>query len=514
MAAAAERHVRERIADLALDTEMGLVTLQSDSGDVAFHLVEEAEAIVLVGQLLAQGERQLSYATAVCQMRSWGAPEMRDAAQRLEDVGRIFSASDTKLVTEFLSTLSPTRRPPYVPEQLNPVAGPISIPPYEASPLLPSRAGWAHPDRLFAVGWFLLILVGGVAVAARRPRWRPALFRIGAVLMTPLLLAVIEVALGLAGVQPLATVRPTFNPTNAPVSHFGPQDLDETPHHVTESSVTRFAAVPAVKGPSELRIVALGASTVHGSNYLAEEAWPAVAGARLQEQLPDHQVRVINLGTGGAVSDEVFFYAREALALLTPDLLMVSLGYNDFTHLRSLSGYRAYEAWDLQLRFELDRWRFIRVLSDALPRVALPVEPNGAFLDPSEMSEADLAAVRGVAASSMQSNLERITALARAADVEVLFLMQGQNERVCGVGSVVGSEVEKCFPPEQRAAMRAAGNRDAVPIVDSAVALRKHAGDGVVGYQYYWDRIHPSRLGHAVLGEAVAPEAARLLRRR
>jgi hypothetical protein len=41
-------------------------------------------------------------------------------------------------------------------------------------------------------------------------------------------------------------------------------------------------------------------------------------------------------------------------------------------------------------------------------------------------------------------DLERITALARAVDVEVLFLMQGQNERVCGVGSVVGSEVEKC----------------------------------------------------------------------
>ena len=74
-----------------------------------------------------------------------------------------------------------------------------------------------------------------------------------------------------------------------------------------------------------------------------------------------------------------------------------------------------------------------------MPRLALPVEPNGAFLDRTEMSDADVAAIKQVAERSMQSNFERVTALPRAADVDALFLMQGQNEAVCGEGSVLGS---------------------------------------------------------------------------
>ena len=57
-------------------------------------------------------------------------------------------------------------------------------------------------------------------------------------------------------------------------------------------------------------------------------------------------------------------------------------------------------------------------------------------------------------------------------------------------------------------------------VVDGAGALRWHAGGawtsadgapGVAGYRYYWDAIHPTRLGHAVLAAAIAPTAAELL---
>lgn len=44
-----------------------------------------------------------------------------------------------------------------------------------------------------------------------------------------------------------------------------------------------------------------------------------------------------------------------------------------------------------------------------MPHLALPVEPNGAFLDRTEMSDADVTAIKQIAERSMQSNLERVT---------------------------------------------------------------------------------------------------------
>jgi lysophospholipase L1-like esterase len=512
MSAAVDRRTRRRVRDLAALGARGLVMLQSDSGDIAFHIVEEAETIILVGRLLASGPDKLQFAEAVCRHRGFGGVQLSAAVERLRGVGRPFSSADEKLIAALLDSLPSGLREPFVPDRTNPVTGPVETPPWSESPL--TSEGGGPTNRVVALGYLGGVLILGIGLAGLRPTWRTVIFRGGAVLLTPLLFAVLEVGLGLAGVQPLGTIRPTFNPTNAPQEHFQERVLEEVPHFVTVSGKTRFASVPKTKAPGELRVVTLGASSVHGSNYLGTEAWAAVTGRRLQTLFPDRPIRVINLGTGGAVSDEVFFHAREAVDLLDPDLLIVSLGYNDFTQLSSLSAYRAYSPRDLQLRFELDRWRVVRVLSDVMPRVALPVVPNGAFLDRSEMSEADVAAIQNVAERSMQSNLERIIATARATDVDVLFLMQGQNEELCGEGSVVGSRLPKCFPPALRGAMIRAAGRDGVSIVDSALALRTHAEGGVVGFQYYWDRVHPSRLGHSVLGEAVAPEAARLLRSR
>ncbi len=512
IAAAVDLHTRRRVAQLATKGEYGLVTLQSDSGDAAFHVVEDAELIILVGQLLALGEEKLTFAEAVCRHRVLARDDARAAIAVLREVGRPFTAADERLLRRFVHSLPRVGRSIFVPERVNPVTGPVEAEPWTDSPLMP--AGARVPSLpVGAAAYAILLFLGGGLLARKRSR-RKWVFPLVAVGMTPLLFAGAELALGVAGVEPLGTVRPTFNPTNAPQDHFEEKALEGVPHHVTVTGRTRFAAVPKTKAEGELRVVTLGASSVHGSNYLAEEAWPAVVGRRLQANLPDKQVRVVNLGTGGAVSDEVFFYAREAIELLDPDLVIVSLGYNDFTHLKDLSAYRAYEPRDLQLRLELDRWRIVRVLSDVLPRLARTVEPTGAFLDPEGMSAADVAAVHRVAERSMQSNLERITGLARGAGVDVLFLMQAQNEELCGEGSARGSTADQCFPPAQRRAMARAAARDGVTVVDSVAALRAHAEGGPIGFRYFWDRIHASRTGHAVLGEALAPAATRILQAR
>ncbi len=65
----------------------------------------------------------------------------------------------------------------------------------------------------------------------------------------------------------------------------------------------------------------------------------------------------------------------------------------------------------------------------------------------------------------------------------------------------------------RRAAVRA-GRRAGATVVDLPAAIEDHrtAREGDVGeWDYYWDAVHPSRLGHRVLSEALVPAAAALL---
>ena len=51
-------------------------------------------------------------------------------------------------------------------------------------------------------------------------------------------------------------------------------------------------------------------------------------------------------------------------------------------------------------------------------------------------------------------------------------------------------------------------------VIDVPAALRHHDGgvlSGVAGWDYFYDSIHPTRLGHAVIGQALVPSASELL---
>ena len=139
-----------------------------------------------------------------------------------------------------------------VPERTNPVTGGVESEPWSESPL--ASAGGVPTNHAVVLGYLLGLLCLGIGLAGLSPTWRPVIFRVGAVLLTPLLFAAIEVGLGVAGIQPLATVRPTFNPTNAPRGHFDEKMLEGVPHFVTVSGKTRFSVVPRTKPPGELRV--------------------------------------------------------------------------------------------------------------------------------------------------------------------------------------------------------------------------------------------------------------------
>ena len=68
---------------------------------------------------------------------------------------------------------------------------------------------------------------------------------------------------------------------SAPVSLYVTNDLDGRAVLETAAGTLRYSVFLREKPADTVRIFALGASSVHGSNYLGGEAWPALLGHRL-----------------------------------------------------------------------------------------------------------------------------------------------------------------------------------------------------------------------------------------
>ncbi|MEE2829515.1 MAG: SGNH/GDSL hydrolase family protein, partial [Myxococcota bacterium] len=348
------------------------------------------------------------------------------------------------------------------------------------------------------LGWFLLL--------RRRPDCRKILFRIGAVSLAPLLVVLLETALLLAGVQPSAEVTPGFDPSRVagPIYEF--QDLEGVACALPLAPV-RQRILRVAKAPGQRRVVALGESSTYGAEYLAEETFSAVLERRLGDS-----VQVINGGVGGALSDEIRSTGIQMLDL-DPDLLILYFGYNDLVMLPHIAGFQAYEPSGLTLRHQLSRSRLVRVLRDLLPEsvleVAAKASPEDAFRDEQPPSPKSLESVTALAESRVLDNQVRLIRAAREQGVPTLIVVQAQNQVLCPEEGM-GEQDETCQSATLRRIALAAAERTGAPLLDAPAALQAHAGTPA-GHEYFWDSIHPTRLGHAVLGEALAPAVARLL---
>lgn len=502
--AAAEEVVHAWTAQLVAQPE-GLVRLQTDSGDAAFELLEQVGAVLVAELIRAGSDEEVALALELVRQRVPAGPVITEAiAERLE-------RRPNPRLAELAADLPPlpafqVRRG----SKLYPVE---PLPEIVVESILIDARAEASPEArhrvpigpvLAAVGlgsfalWLLLLRL--------LPARRQLLFRLAAVLLAPAALVLLEAALALVGYHPLIAQRPSFDPTRAP-RVFAEELLvggDEAVR-MTDADA-RSAIFP--RRSARKRVVTFGGSSVHGTHYLAEEAFSAHLERRLQAA---GDVEVINAGVGGVLSDHVVDNAFTAIGRWDPDLLVFYLGNNDLEHLHSQVGFRAFDPEDLVARYVVDRLRVARLLRSVLPGSLLDraadAGPEGAMLDPDESPEARSTVAR-LARWNATWNLVRAAERAHAEGVAVLFVVQGQNDEACP------PEPERitpdCFQHElRRIAVDAAAATDS-PVVDGAGALRAHAG-GPAGYVYYWDQIHPTRLGHAVLGAAIAPEAARLL---
>ncbi len=508
--------VRAWIVELLQDPD-GLVRLQTDSGDAAFDLLDRVAAVLVAELIRAGSDAEVRMALELIRQRVPNGPRIRDAIQaRLQvttDPALPALAADLPELPAFR-----LRRG----AMLYPVQAPIRVPPPGRSFAVDARAE-ASPEAtvrlpLFALLGAMAVLSLGLWLLLLRllPSRRSLLFRLGALALAPLGLLVLEGLLALLGYHPLIAQRPSFDPTRAPRLISEQVDLDDgDPAVRITDPEARYALFSSrARRP---RVVTFGGSSAHGTHYLAEETFSSL----LQERIPG--VEVINAGLGGVLSDQVAFLAFEALDRWDPDLLILYLGNNDLEHLHRQVAFRAFDADNLYARYIVDRLRVARLLRAALPRPALDraadAGEDAAMLSPMDDDPAGRPAVARLARWSATWNVVRVASRARAQGVQVLLVVQGQNGEACPL--LPEQITPDCFPQElRRIAVDAAAVTDSV-VVDGAGALRAHAAgdwgdaptgaEGIAGYPYYWDTVHPTRLGHAVLAAAIAPEVARLL---
>lgn len=191
---------------------------------------------------------------------------------------------------------------------------------------VPDSTQNAAPERTDAAG-----AAPTVSPRVRRPlsRKRRWLFRAAAMSLVFVLLAVIELALRLAGSgQELVLVKHagpqapagTFllNPEIDRV-YYGPSDLN--------GPESRPFLLPKPK--DTYRIVVIGGSTVVGFPYSQDLAFPRFLELALRQQAPDRTIEVLNAGIVAVNTFGEADMVEQAVAC-SPDLIVVYTGHNEF----------------------------------------------------------------------------------------------------------------------------------------------------------------------------------------
>ena len=396
-----------------------------------------------------------------------------------------------------------------------PVAGPAAGERL-ARPRTARRPGVHH------LGLAACALLAALWLLANRrwPRRRRLWFRLGAVALPVAALVALECLLALAGAPPPASRRASLTLTgpDAPTTVVERRVIDGQPHGLLVGGDVRAGAFVAARRPGTWRVIALGGSSVYGAGYLREDAFPAVLERRLRALHPEREPEVINAGMGGATSDLVLRFTADVLEY-DPDLLVFYLGNNDLEPLAALLDRRLVSDRSLAARILLGRLRIAplveRLLPDRLLDRARSPGVDPAFLDDRPASTPDRRRALRLLEWQASSNLGAAARLARGRGAEVVVAVQGQAEAACGPDRDPSDDV--CHREALRRIALRAGRSSGAAVVDAAGAVeafRAAAAPPPDDWALYWDAVHPTRLGHAVIGEALAPTAARLLRQR
>jgi lysophospholipase L1-like esterase len=261
------------------------------------------------------------------------------------------------------------------------------------------------------------------------------------------------------------------------------------------------------KPPGTRRVITLGGSSTWGWGLIETEAreYPMALERLLDEQAPRDgtpRVEVLNAAYCGATGPRLFRWLRDGLAAFRPDVVTLSLGYNDAFALTradeaallasATDGSRPRSAWrDLQTvlavqRGENDRQRlFAQFKEGKAPAPVLWSRLHGA----------------GGAADDPPARFELV--LRQFAD-----LARERGFRLVLIKEPLGGDRRFPWKAEFHAAMDRVAADYGLAVVDPTPALQA-AG----GAELFLDEVHPRAAGHAIIARELEPAVRAALRR-
>lgn len=242
-----------------------------------------------------------------------------------------------------------------------------------------------------------------------------------------------------------------------------------------------------------VRILALGESSTFGWRVGDSETWPA----QLQEGLGRDGVTVINAGVPSYTSAQVRLYLQALLETLSPDIVLVCIGWNDAL-------YACVDNWmpEILVRQQPARWRQILLRGSGLYRalVLAAARPAGA---PEVANPAPL--------QYYAANLDRMIDLCEMRRVPILLV---QSPTCVGLvpegGMKIGPRtVSRDFfiglLDQFAAVVDSLGSRRDVPVVHHRLGLAGGAPDSL-----FVDPAHPNVRGYRLMAGDVGRSLASL----
>lgn len=485
--------VREMLQRQFASGRDGLLRLQTDSGDAATKLLDRLQTMHLAALVAEAPPDELELVAEVLRQRDDPSPLLLPSvAARLPDAP-VLAEIHAELVARGLEAEAPT--PLYDPAE---AVEPVVMPPGDwvtrGEERGPARSPWWGALAALGVG-----LLGWIAALRLLPARREALFRSAVVVAPVAAVVAVEGVLAVSGVAPPPGLVDIVSLTRGYDESFDARALEGEDWIVSTDPRMRAQQFRPTKAPGTLRVATLGESSAHAANYLVEEGFSARLGAHLDAALPQ-EVEMIHAGIGGALSSQIRRVAAELLDW-DADLLVLYFGNNDLDFLPEVVRYDGFELDRLRRHTALGRVRVIGFPSRWLQDVNAVGSAFVGAREGAPLTEDELAEVITFAREHAIANIAAVVDDARRHDAEVIIVAQGPRDEVRGIG------------------IEAAAATGAT-LVDGAGAVEAHArAAGLAGRlegspyydRYYWDYVHPTRLGHAVLAAAIAPAAAEAL---
>lgn len=282
--------------------------------------------------------------------------------------------------------------------------------------------------------------------------------------------------------------QPTGLPRGIPMTPHGRRawalppgvEMVETNVRVRVNQLALRGAEVGEKAPGELRLMTLGDSSVFGFGVEEEAVFGAVAAHSLS-QTWGTTVRAINGGTPGYTSVQALHTLQDVGASVQPDVVVIASIWSDLFQTDRPLERAGGQSHSLAL------YRIaVRILAPFLPAPKVGwTEGEVGALAPGRSARVDLDRYR----SALDALVREIQRLGAAPVVLVLPAPVDLDQDP--VPALISA---------YRSVLIETAHTHKLPLIDGPAVFRQKRAENA----HFYDQVHPSTVGHALLGEALA----------